>query len=157
MVKEEFERIKKLSLDDIDYRKQILANKNIPDNVKTFALEKIEEMKSNNNEYYKQLTFVKYIIKFPWPSKIDDIFYNSLKNDMNKACEYLSNAEKQLTELSYGHKKAKKTLVQTIGQWISNPSSRGTSLGLVGPPGVGKTLLAKAYPLLLIYHLLKLH
>lgn len=143
-IKEEYERIKKLSLDDIDYRKQVLSNKNIPDNVKNFALEKIEEMKSNNNEYYKQLTFVKYIIKFPWPSKSDDLFYNSLKNDHKKACDYLTKAEKNLTELSYGHKKAKESLLQTIGQWISNPESRGTSLGLVGPPGVGKTLLAKS-------------
>ena len=143
-IKEEYERIKKLSLDDIDYRKQVLSNKNIPDNVKNFALEKIEEMKSNNNEYYKQLTFVKYIIRFPWPSKSDDLFYNSLKNDQKKACEYLTKAQKNLTELSYGHKKAKETLLQTIGQWISNPESRGTSLGLVGPPGVGKTLLAKS-------------
>jgi ATP-dependent Lon protease len=39
---------------------------------------------------------------------------------------------------------AKKSLLQTIGKWISNPSSQGTCFGLVGPPGVGKTLLAKS-------------
>ena len=144
VVKEEYDRIKKLTLDDVDYKKQVLSNKNIPDNVKSFALEKIEEMKSNNNEYYKQLTFVKYIIRFPWPSKSDDNFYNCLKSNHKKAREYLSKAEKNLKELSYGHEEAKKSLLQIIGQWISNPESRGTSLGLVGPPGVGKTLLAKS-------------
>ena len=45
----------------------------------------------------------------------------------------------------YGHKEVKKSLLQLIGKWISNPTSSGGSIALVGPPGVGKTLLAKCW------------
>ena len=31
-----------------------------------------------------------------------------------------------------------------VGKWIQNPDSSGQVIGLVGPPGVGKTLLAKS-------------
>lgn len=94
-------------------------------------------MKSSNNEYYKQLTFVKHILNFPWSSPNDNLL---VKNPT----EYLTNIENKLNTMSFGHELAKKALLQTIGKWISNPSSQGTCFGLVGPPGVGKTLLAKS-------------
>jgi endopeptidase La len=143
-IKQELERLKNITSEDIDYKKQIISNKNIPDNVKNLTLEKIQEMKLYNNEYYKQLTFVKHIINYPWTSSSDDLFYESLKSDPKKALDYLKNIENQLMKSSYGHEEAKKSLLQIIGKWISNPSSQGTSFGLVGPPGVGKTLLAKS-------------
>lgn len=143
-IKQEIDRLKSLTLEDVDYKKQLLANKNIPDNVKSLTLEKIQEMKLYNNEYYKQLTFVKHILNFPWTSNSDDVFFLSLKNDSKKAIDYLSSVENKLKKSTYGHEEAKKTLLQIIGKWISNPSSQGTSFGLVGPPGVGKTLLAKS-------------
>jgi ATP-dependent Lon protease len=58
-----------------------------------------------------------------------------------KACRScIPYIELHLKEIS----QPKKSLLQIIGKWISNPSSQGTSFGLVGPPGVGKTLLAKS-------------
>lgn len=144
IIKNEIEKIKNINYEDIDYKKQLVVNKNIPNNIKSMVLEKIEEMKSFNNEYYKQLTYVKTIINFPWPSKKDDIFFNSLSKNSIKSKEYLVNIQNKLKTLCYGHDEAKKTLLQVIGKWISNPSSQGTSIGLVGPPGVGKTLLAKS-------------
>jgi endopeptidase La len=143
-IKQEIERLKGLSSEDIDYKKQLVSNKNIPDNVKILTLEKIQEMKLYNNEYYKQLTFVKHIMNFPWPSHNDDLFYESLKSEPKKSVNYLTNVEEKLKKSSFGHEEAKKSLLQIIGKWISNPSSQGTSFGLVGPPGVGKTLLAKS-------------
>ena len=143
-IKEEIEKMKLLTTDDIDYKKQLVLNKNISDTVKTLTLEKIEEMKTINNEYYKQLIFVKHILNFPWSSSNDDIFYKNISKNNDKSLEYLNNIEKKLKELTFGHEEAKKSLLQTIGKWISNPSSQGTCFGLVGPPGVGKTLLAKS-------------
>ena len=138
----ELEKIKALTIEDVNYKTQLMLNKNIPDNVKLLVLEKIEEMKSVNNEYYKQLTYVKNILNFPWSSKNDNFMFENLNNDQAKS--YLNKIESDLTKLSYGHNEAKKILLQVIGKWISNPNSQGTCFGLVGPPGVGKTLLAKS-------------
>ena len=143
-LKDQINKIKSTNLEDVDYSKQLVTNKSIPDKVKSLTMEKIEEMKSFNNEYFKQLTFVKNIINYPWPSIGEDIFFKNLNNDEDKAQDYIKLVEKKLKESSYGHDEAKKSLLQIIGKWISNPNSQGTSFGLVGPPGVGKTLLAKS-------------
>ena len=143
-LEKEIENLKNLSLDNIDYKKQLMLNKNIPEAVKSLALEKIEEMKSMNNDYFKQITYVKTIINYPWSSENDSIMFEGLKKDSAKAKSYLNDIEGKLKDLSYGHDEPKRLLLQTIGKWISNPNSMGTAFGMVGPPGVGKTLLAKS-------------
>jgi ATP-dependent Lon protease len=141
-IKESQNKLKNITMEDIDYKKQLLLNKYIPNNIKNLTLEKIEEMKSYNNDYYKQLTFVKHILNYPWFS--DDSKFENLKDNKNEIKDYLINIEDKLNNTCYGHEDAKKLLLQIIGKWISNPESKGTSFGMSGPPGVGKTLLAKS-------------
>jgi endopeptidase La len=138
-IKNQLIKLESIFINYNEYKKQLLINYNIPDKVKILTLEKINEIKKNNNDYYKQLTYIKYILNFPWSSE-NDIF---LQNK-NIAKKYLLNIENKLNNYSYGHNDVKKIILQIIGKWIINPDSDGNSIGLVGPPGVGKTLLAKS-------------
>ena len=140
-IKNELDKLKLISIESIDYKKRLLSIKNLPDTVKLLTLEKINEMKSQNNEFYKQKNFVETILKFPWYSNkkyIDTI------NSSGKVIDYLNNIKINLNKLTYGHIEAKNTLLQIIAKWITDPCSGGKPIGLVGPPGVGKTLLAKS-------------
>jgi endopeptidase La len=144
LMKDELKKIQSLSMEDIDLKKQILALKNMPLTIKSYAFEKIEEMKSSNNEYYKQLMYVKTLIKFPWPSQNDDLLFEDLNTNLNKRKKFISQIELNLKNLTYGHLEAKKTILLTLCKWITNPNSSGNVIALAGPPGVGKTLLAKS-------------
>ena len=142
-LKQEIDKLKKLNVDEIDLKKVLISMNNIPDNVKSMALDKIEEMKNSSNEYFKQLTFVKTIIKFPWPSVSDNQIFYDLQ-ESNKSKLFLDNLQKTLETKTYGHTEAKNLIKEIVAKWISNPESSGNSIGLVGPPGVGKTLLVKS-------------
>ena len=107
-IKNELEKIKNITIEDIDYKKQLITNKNIPILVKTMIIEKIEEMKLSNNEYYKQLTYVKHLLNYPWSSINSNNIFTNLKSDTIKSKEYLINIETKLKNLSYGHMEAKK-------------------------------------------------
>lgn len=148
-IKNELEKIKSFINEETDIKKQIAICKNMPAYVKKYCVEKAEEMKSVNTEYYKQLLFIKTLLNFPWttdgesPEK-EDLFFSNLKNDNNKSKIFLDSVVSNLNNKVYGHNECKQTIKELIGKWISNPSSSGTAIGFVGPPGVGKTLIAKA-------------
>ena len=141
-IQEELKEIKKLSIDDIDLKSQVSMCANMPQLVKRVALEKIEEMKSSNNEYYKQLLYVKNLLGFPWPSDEDNNFFKNMSTSDKESSEFLNGVMEKLNEYVYGHKECKEEIQRMVAKWISNPSSAGNAIGLEGPPGVGKTLLA---------------
>jgi ATP-dependent Lon protease len=122
----------------VDYKKLILINDDIPDNVKSFALDKVKEMKSYSNDYYKQLLYVKTVINYPWSSDNSTFYENKDKKST------LMEIRKKMDAQVYGHIEGKNTIIENIGKWLVNPSAVGNAIGFVGSPGTGKTLLAKA-------------
>lgn len=143
IILQELEKINSMNSGDIDLKKQILASKSMPDYVKKIALSKLDEIKSGSSENYKHLDYVKTLIDFPWISKDYTDIFSILNNDKESAKEFIDNSKIKMNEIIFGHNKCKETIIELIAKWISNPKSIGKSIGLRGPPGVGKTLFGK--------------
>lgn len=142
-ISSELERLKTLSPENISYEKKIAAAINMPDNVKSYIMDKINEMKTGENNYKLQIA-INGLMQFPWKPKDYKNEYSIIKKSMNKSRNYLNNVSQKLNEYVYGHESSKKILIELVGKWIQNPESTGQVIGLVGPPGIGKTLLAKS-------------
>ncbi len=56
--------------------------------------------------------------------------------------KYLKMVQNKLDDAVYGHKEAKLQLERLFAQWL-NGETKGAIIGLCGPPGTGKTSLAK--------------
>jgi endopeptidase La len=67
---------------------------------------------------------------------------NEITDNMKKIKDYMDDVKETLDKAVYGHDKAKKQIERIIGQWI-NGEQDGYCFGFEGPPGVGKTSLAK--------------
>lgn len=142
-LKNELNRLKKLTPENISIEKRLVSLVNMPDNVRSYILEKINEIKSGENNYKIQMA-INGLMQFPWKPKDSRNEYMDIKKSMVKSRDYLQNVAKKLDETVYGHINSKKVLIELVGKWIQNPESTGQVIGLVGPPGIGKTLLAKS-------------
>ncbi len=142
-IKNELARLKTLTPENISMEKRLASLVNMPDNVKAYILEKINEIKTGENNYKLQMA-VNGLMQFPWKPRDSKNDFSDIKKSMIKSRDYLQNVAKKLDETVYGHENSKKVLIELVGKWIQNPESTGQVIGLVGPPGVGKTLLAKS-------------
>ena len=141
-VKQELDRIKKISMDDMDLKQQCIMNNNISDHVKKCILTKLDEMKANNSEYHKNLLYVKTLLDYPWiPKDFCDIFSNISSNN-NKCREKLKEIREEFDKKVFGQTEFKTVIGDIVGKWMTNPNSMGKAIGLCGPPGCGKTLIA---------------
>jgi len=74
--------------------------------------------------------------------KIPDNIISKIESKYNQINTYMSNVKNILDKSIYGHDKAKQQIERIIGQWI-NGKQDGYCFGFEGPPGCGKTTLAK--------------
>lgn len=128
---------------DKPYRLRLLQTK-LPAKYKATVMNKLNTMQSmepSDNEYHKMKIWVDTFMRVPFN------VYKSLSvniNDGMDVCDqFMKNAMNQLDDCVYGLHDAKMQIMQVIGQWITNPGAMGSAIAISGPPGSGKTTIAK--------------
>lgn len=94
-------------------------------------LKKLKQMPSQSSEATVIRNYLDWLLEMPWKKR----------TRVNKD---LSKAEKILDQQHYGLEKVKERIVEYLAVQKRVQKSKGPILCLVGPPGVGKTSLAKS-------------
>lgn len=131
---------------DIDDLKERVLNEPFPDNVKEKALEEFkryEMMPSASSEAAIIRSYLDWLLNIPW-------YEHSVDN------EDLNEASKILDEDHYGLKKVKERILEYLAVKQMTHSLKSPIICLVGPPGVGKTSLAKSVARALNRHFVKI-
>ncbi len=101
----------------------------------------LQNLDPGSSEYFKHRAWLDKLTSLPLGH------YRELPvslGDGSAACgAFMERARKCLNDAIYGQEEAKLQILQYIGAKIANPAKKGTSLLLVGPPGIGKTALIK--------------
>ncbi len=117
---------------------------NLPSEAQSMILSKyhsLQMLEPGSGEFFKLRSWLEKVTSMPFgiykdiPVKIED---------GSEACtQFMDRARRCLEDAIYGQEEAKMQIMQFIATKISNPSHRGLSLLLAGPPGIGKTSLIK--------------
>jgi ATP-dependent Lon protease len=122
-----------------------LLQTNIPVQYKVHAMRKLgslANMDPSSGEYYKVKQWVDGFMKLPF-GKRSDMPVQMGESDQGAIATFMEDARAQLDGVTYGMEDAKSQIMQLVGQWVANPSSHGTAIGIKGPMGTGKTTLVK--------------
>lgn len=121
-------------LGEVEELRQLLDQLQAPDEVKEKAekeIDRLEKIPTSSAEGGVIRTYVEWLLELPW-SKITD-------DDLS-----LDKAEQVLDEDHYGLEKAKERVLEYLAVQQMVKKMKGPILCLVGPPGVGKTSLARS-------------
>lgn len=119
---------------EIDKIKEKISNLKLPENVKNtldIELKKYESMPVASPEIGQTRNYIDWIINLPWQDYTEDI--NDLKI-----------VRKSLDKSHYGLDKIKLRIIEYLAVKQMSNNLNGPIICLVGPPGTGKTSLAKS-------------
>lgn len=117
---------------------------NLPIETQSMVLAKynsLQTMDPSVGEYYKTRAWLEKLTSVPLgiykelPAKIED--------GPDVCSNFMMRAQKCLSDAIYGQDEAKIQILQFIATKMANPTSRGLSLLLAGPPGIGKSSIIK--------------
>lgn len=119
---------------EIDQLRDKITKAKMPSYMEEKALDELkryEALPQSATESGIIKTYLDFIIALPWSKKSKD------ESDINKA-------QAKLEEEHYGLEKVKERILEYLAVKIMTKKNPATILCLVGPPGVGKTSLAKS-------------
>ena len=113
------DKINKLSIDE-DSKKSLLKD-----------AERLEAIPEMSPDYGVISAYLNFAVNLPWDEKTKDVLD-------------IKNASEILDQDHYGLDEVKERILESIAVRIKNNNNQGTVICLVGPPGVGKTSIAKS-------------
>jgi len=120
--------------DEIEELKKKIEEKNLPEEVRTKVekeLKKFSLMSPMSAEANIVRNYIDWILEIPWMESSD------INNDLKEA-------ESILEQDHYGLEEPKERILEYLAVQGLSKSTKGPILCFVGPPGVGKTSLAKS-------------
>ncbi len=120
--------------DDVTKLMEGIENSDMPKEVKEKALKELkryEYLSANSSESNVVRTYLETLISIPWQKTTTD------EKDINVAIDKLEQAH-------YGLEKVKERIIEYLSVKMLTGKNPQTILCLYGPPGVGKTSLAKS-------------
>ncbi len=119
---------------EIDELRQKIDAAGMPDDVKKEAvreLDRLSKMPPAAAEYTVSRTYIDWLAALPWSKRTDDVID-------------LPRTQQVLDADHSGLEKAKDRILEYLAVRKLNPALKGPILCFVGPPGVGKTSLARS-------------
>jgi ATP-dependent Lon protease len=119
---------------DVDFLRQKIDEANMPESAKEKAiaeLKRLELMPAISAEATVSRSYIEWLISLPWSKVSEDHL------DIKKA-------RKILDEDHYGLEKVKERIIEFLAVRQLSKENKGNILCFVGPPGTGKTSVAKS-------------
>ncbi len=116
----------------------------VPTETRAMMMSKYQSLQSldpSTGEYFKLRNWIDKCCSVPFGLYKD--FPVRIEDGAAACAPFMEKARKCLDDSVYGQDEAKLQIMQFIASKIANPTGRGLSLLLVGPPGIGKTSLIK--------------
>lgn len=134
LIQEELGYDDKESETEQKYIEKIKSIQNITDESRDKLLEeaqRLAHMPDSSHESYVITNYLDTVLRLPWDEET--------KETIN-----LDKAQQQLDRDHYGLKKVKERIIENLAVRVFNPDLKGQIICLAGPPGVGKTSIARS-------------
>jgi MoxR-like ATPase/flagellar biosynthesis GTPase FlhF len=135
-LKQEEARMNEACSEQVPLKYQLLQS-SMPETAKIRAWNVLRSLKCDDT---KSAAWLRTLLQVPFEKYAGDA---PVKGRQANVGQQLSEAAAKLNEHVYGQETAKQLLLQTVAQTLVNPQALPPIIGLVGPPGVGKTTLAR--------------